>query len=61
MLVGDGAVWVAVFLFGLAALNWPLLEVFRASAFWYLLLVWLVLVVLIARGARGGGAPPPQE
>jgi len=55
----DVAVWIAIFLLGLLGLNWPVLEVFRESVFWYLLLFWLLLVALIAGAARDGGAPPP--
>ena len=36
----------------------PLLEIFRGSLFAYLLGFWLFFVLLVARAARGGKAPP---
>jgi hypothetical protein len=58
--MGDGTVWIAIFMFGLVGLNWPVLEVFHRSVFWYLLVFWLLFVLLVARAARRD-APPPGK
>jgi hypothetical membrane protein len=54
----DVTVWVAIFILGLLCLNWPLLGIFHDGAFAYLLVFWLFFVLLVARAARGGKAPP---
>ena len=56
--MNDVSVWVAIFLLGLLGLNWPLLEIFHDGPFAYLLVFWLIFVLLVARVARGGQAPP---
>jgi hypothetical protein len=56
--MSDVTVWIAIFLLGLLGLNWPLLEIFRDAPFPYLLAFWLFFVLLMARAARGGKAPP---
>ena len=58
VLMSDVTVWIAIFMFGLVGLNWPVLEVFHGHAFWYLLLFWLLFVLLVHRAARGGLRPP---
>jgi hypothetical protein len=58
--MSDVTVWIALFALGLVGLNWPILEIFRDSAFPYLLGVWLLLVILVASAARRGPAPPPR-
>jgi hypothetical protein len=54
----DVTVWVAIFILGLLCLNWPLLSIFHDDPFAYLLVFWLFFVLLVARAARGGKAPP---
>jgi hypothetical protein len=56
--MSDVTVWIAIFIFGLLGLNWPLLEIFRDDPFTYLLAFWLLFVLLVGRAARGGKAPP---
>jgi hypothetical protein len=59
--MSDVTVWVAIFIFGLLGLNWPLLEIFHDAPFAYLLAFWLLYVLLVARVARGGGSRPPGQ
>jgi hypothetical protein len=56
--MSDVTVWIAIFIFGLLGLNWPLLEIFHDDPFTYLLVFWLLFVLLVGRAARGGKAPP---
>jgi hypothetical protein len=55
--MGDVTVWIAIFMFGLVGLNWPVLEVFHGNVFWYLLVFWLLFVLLVARASRRDGPP----
>jgi len=56
--MSDVTLWIAIFMFGLVGLNWPVLEAFHGNAFWYLLSFWLLFVLLVFRAARGDGPPP---
>jgi hypothetical protein len=58
--MNDVTVWIAIFILGLFCLNWPLLGIFQDAPFVYLLVFWLLFVLLVARVARGGKAPPAR-
>lgn len=56
--VNDVAAWIVIFILGLIGLNWPLLEIFHAAPFTYLLVFWLFFMLLVARVSHKDKAPP---
>jgi hypothetical protein len=52
--VKNAEIWVFIFILGLLALSWPILEIFHTTVVAYLFVIWILFIILIAFGARKG-------
>jgi hypothetical protein len=50
--VKNTEIWVFIFILGLLALNWPIVEIFSTSVLGYLFVLWILFIVLIAFAGR---------
>lgn len=47
-MIEKNEVLIFIFLLGLVALNWPIIDIFYSNVFVYLFVFWFIYIILIA-------------